>query len=113
MESRSTNCSPTCRPERHIRCGRHLFTGIPMTIARLLALPLLAIPLMAAAPAVDPAQQVMTVSRTAGTPDEVYGPLYRAVELAKVFPDSKTFADMIPRDQPEAIMAAYQSENPQ
>jgi len=87
--------------------------SIPMTMSRLLALPLLALPLMAAAPVADPAQRVMEVSRTAGTPDDIYGSLYRAVELARVFPDSKTFADMVPRESPDAIMAAFQSENPQ
>jgi alpha,alpha-trehalase len=84
-----------------------------MTIRRLLTLPLGAIALMGAAPAPEAAQQVMAVSRTAGTPEDVYGPLYRAVELARVFPDSKTFADMAPRETPAIIMAAYRSENPQ
>jgi len=82
-------------------------------IARSLALPAMAMTLMAGAPVADPAQRVMEVSRSAATPEDLYGPLYRAVELARVFPDSKTFADMIPREGPDAIMAAYRSENPQ
>jgi hypothetical protein len=48
-----------------------------------------------------------------GTPEDTYGDLYRAVELARVFPDSKTFADMVPLDGPAAVMAAYKAENPQ
>ncbi|PXA86047.1 trehalase [Nostoc sp. 3335mG] len=84
-----------------------------MKSARLLALPLAALGLIAAAPAPDPAAQVMAVSHNAGTPDDVYGPLYKAVELAHVFPDSKTFADMVPLDKPDAIMTAFRSENPQ
>lgn len=59
------------------------------------------------------AANMLEASRTADTPEDIYGPLYRAVQLARVFPDSKTLADMIPREQPDAIMAAYRSENPQ
>jgi alpha,alpha-trehalase len=80
-----------------------------MKTASLLALAGFA--LMGAAP--PAAEQVMQVSHNAGTPDDVYGPLYRAVELAHVFPDSKTFADMIPRETPDTIMAAYRSRTPQ
>ncbi len=40
-------------------------------------------------------------------PSIVYGPLYRAVELAGVFPDSKTFPDLVPREPPDAILRAY------
>ncbi len=42
------------------------------------------------------------------TPPSIeYGPLYAAVELGAVFPDSKTFPDMIPDDSPSAILKAY------
>lgn len=37
------------------------------------------------------------------------GALYRAVELARLFPDSKTFADARPRLAPAAVVAAYDS----
>lgn len=37
------------------------------------------------------------------------GDLYRDVELAHLFPDSKTFADMIPRQAPSQIVAAYRA----
>jgi alpha,alpha-trehalase len=40
-------------------------------------------------------------------PSELYGTLYRDVELAQVYPDSKTFADMIPNAPPAQIVAAY------
>ncbi|WP_084168259.1 alpha,alpha-trehalase TreF [Paraburkholderia acidipaludis] len=40
-------------------------------------------------------------------PSELYGELYRDVELAQVYPDSKTFADMIPNAPPAQIVAAY------
>lgn len=41
-------------------------------------------------------------------PSQLYGDLYRAVELAGLFPDSKTFADMIPNASPKQINAAYE-----
>jgi alpha,alpha-trehalase len=58
-------------------------------------------------------RQVLAVSAHAGTPEDLYGPLYQAVELARVFPDSKTFADMIPNGTPDEIMAAYRADKPQ
>lgn len=41
------------------------------------------------------------------SPDELYGELFRRVQLEKLFPDGKTFVDATPRSEPEAIMAAY------
>ena len=83
--------------------------------ARLLAFVALAMPLAPAAarPQQTPAQRVLQVSADARTPEDVFGPLYRAVELAHVFPDNKTFADMVPLQSPDAIIAAYRQENPQ
>jgi alpha,alpha-trehalase len=46
------------------------------------------------------------------TPADVYGPLFEAVQLARVFPDSKTFVDLVPDAPPAAIMAAYHRERP-
>ncbi len=80
---------------------------------RITCLPFVAIALVGAAPGNPVTQQVIEVSRHAGTPEDIYGPLYQAVELARVFPDSKTFADMVPRETPDAIMAAFRMEQPQ
>jgi alpha,alpha-trehalase len=41
------------------------------------------------------------------SPAERYGPLFHAVQMARLYPDSKTFADAIPRRAPAAIMARY------
>ncbi|MEK9212299.1 alpha,alpha-trehalase TreF [Sphingomonas sp. 2378] len=46
------------------------------------------------------------------SPADVYGPLFAAVQEARVFPDGKTFADAVPREKPDAIMAAYAREKP-
>lgn len=40
-------------------------------------------------------------------PSVVFGDLYRAVEMAQIFPDQKTFADAIPTDAPDKILAEY------
>ncbi|USI74076.1 alpha,alpha-trehalase TreF [Sphingomonas morindae] len=63
-----------------------------------------------AAPAPAPAPPTMPV--ITATPADIYGPLYRAVELARLFPDSKTFADAVPRRDAGAILAAYREEQP-
>lgn len=48
-------------------------------------------------------------------PSELYGALYRDVELAHLYPDSKTFADMVPNAPPQQIVADYarQKNDPQ
>ena len=46
------------------------------------------------------------------SPADIYGPLFGAVQEAQVFPDGKTFADAVPRQAPQAIMAAYAREKP-
>jgi alpha,alpha-trehalase len=46
-------------------------------------------------------------------PSELYGALYRDVELAHLYPDSKTFADMIPNDTPSHIVAEYTQQKSQ
>jgi alpha,alpha-trehalase len=40
-------------------------------------------------------------------PSDLYGDLYRDVELAHLYPDSKTFADMEPNVPPKEIVAEY------
>ncbi|HMI19667.1 MAG TPA: alpha,alpha-trehalase TreF [Sphingomonas sp.] len=62
----------------------------------------------ATASAVPPA----AAARADAAPQDLYGPLFEAVQLERVFPDSKTFVDMIPRETPAAIMQAYAREKP-
>src|SRR5690606_23141938 len=50
-------------------------------------------------------------ARTLKTPDEIYGPLFRAVQMERVFPDSKSFVDAIPRQDPLEIMALYRAQS--
>jgi alpha,alpha-trehalase len=65
----------------------------------------------AVAPPVNPHAQASPVAPV--PPSEQYGELYRDVELAHLFPDSKTFADMVPNAPPQQIVAAYTSAHQQ
>lgn len=41
-------------------------------------------------------------------PNRVYGELFEAVQMSRLFPDNKTFVDCTPRLRPDSILAAYQ-----
>jgi alpha,alpha-trehalase len=43
-------------------------------------------------------------------PSVEFGELYRAVEMAGLFPDQKTFADAIPNESPAQVMADYERQ---
>ncbi|WP_419814436.1 alpha,alpha-trehalase TreA [Glacieibacterium sp.] len=45
-------------------------------------------------------------------PSELFGPLFRDVQLGHVFPDGKTFADAVPKRPAEAILADYAKAKP-
>lgn len=45
--------------------------------------------------------------------DEIYGDLFEAVQLAAIFPDSKTFVDGIPKMTPQQIVKNYQEQQTQ
>lgn len=47
------------------------------------------------------------------SPDILYGDLFRAVQLAPVFEDSKTFPDCLPKQSPETILADYEVQKDQ
>lgn len=49
------------------------------------------------------------MAQTISTPDQVYGDLFTDVQLSKIFPDSKTFVDCIPKKDPKQIVAAYKA----
>jgi len=46
------------------------------------------------------------------TPADLYGPLFRAVQLAHAFPDGKTFADAVPIRDPGSILVDYRTLHP-
>lgn len=41
------------------------------------------------------------------TPDAVYGELFHDVQMARIFPDGKTFVDCVPKKDPQQIVAEY------
>lgn len=43
-------------------------------------------------------------------PDEVFGALFDAVQMNRVFPDGKTFADCTPKSDPETILQQYAAQ---
>lgn len=46
------------------------------------------------------------------SPQDTYGPLFVAVQTARVFPDGKTFVDAVPKREPQAILAEYRRAPP-
>ncbi len=44
------------------------------------------------------------------SPDQLFGDLFVAVQTSKLFPDSKTFVDCVPRTAPDQILAQYEAE---
>ena len=53
------------------------------------------------------ALSALLIAATPLSPAQRFGDLYRAVEMRRIFPDSKTFADATPRRSDAAILAAY------
>ena len=47
------------------------------------------------------------------TPADVYGELFKQVQLNAVFPDSKTFVDALPNRPPEQVLSEYQQQRTQ
>ena len=48
----------------------------------------------------SPAQKIQT-------PDQIYGQLFKDVQMSRIFPDNKTFVDCTPKRKPAAIVADY------
>lgn len=46
-------------------------------------------------------------------PDALFGPLFEAVQRAKLYPDQKTFADAVPKSDPLMILADYRMQRNQ
>jgi alpha,alpha-trehalase len=46
-------------------------------------------------------------SQKVQTPDQVYGALFKDVQLSKIFPDGKTFVDCVPKKDPKEIVKDY------
>lgn len=55
---------------------------------------------------------VGTASAQSPTPSVLFQELYSRVQTEHLFPDSKTFADAVPKQSPEAILADYRANTP-
>ena len=47
------------------------------------------------------------------SPRQLYPGLFEAVQLGRVYPDNKTFVDLLPTVPPAEVVAAYQREKDQ
>ncbi|MBV6423065.1 MAG: Periplasmic trehalase [Steroidobacteraceae bacterium] len=72
---------------------------------------LVALALAPALPTPSPAQTVAAHPvATVATPLELYPGLFERVQMEQVFPDGKTFVDAVPRESPQAVLAAYRRQ---
>jgi alpha,alpha-trehalase len=51
----------------------------------------------------------MSSAQSVNAPDKIYGRLFIDVQMSRIFPDNKTFADCVPKRGPQKIMADYLS----
>lgn len=49
----------------------------------------------------------VSLAQQVQTPDQLYGELFTDVQMARIFPDGKTFVDCIPKRDPKAIIKDY------
>src|SRR6186997_3305082 len=49
----------------------------------------------------------ISIGQTPQPPDVIYGKLFTDVQMAKIFPDGKTFVDCTPKKDPKEIVKAY------
>jgi alpha,alpha-trehalase len=67
---------------------------------------------MAVLPAVAAQPAPATAARIPEPPRVLFKDLFAAVQTAKVFPDSKTFADASPKSKPSEILARFRAAKP-
>ena len=75
--------------------------------------PLLLAGIVAASCTVQAEDNQRMLSSTPQPPDVRLGPLYHAVQAAKLYPDQKTFADAVPHGDPTSILADWQMQKTQ
>jgi alpha,alpha-trehalase len=51
--------------------------------------------------------QIVSAQTNVPTPDQVYGELFKDVQMSKIFPDGKTFVDCVPKRNPKEIVKDY------
>jgi alpha,alpha-trehalase len=104
----------------HFSLARHALAAALVSVVACGAIDASAAPTASAAAAGEPAHapahspasraRAQAAAPLPAPPSVTLGPLYRAVELAHLFPDSKTFADMTPKEAPAHIVSAYEAQ---
>jgi len=51
----------------------------------------------------------LALAQAPAPPDQVYGELFRDVQMNRIFPDNKTFVDCVPKRSPAAILKDYRA----
>ncbi|MBJ3813767.1 alpha,alpha-trehalase TreA [Shimwellia pseudoproteus] len=87
----------------------------PAIIATALRLALVGLVISPLYPAAYAADEIAITQPQAWpqSPDELFGPLFTAVQSAQLFPDQKTFVDAVPRSDPLMILADYRMQRNQ
>src|SRR5437762_3452355 len=49
----------------------------------------------------------MSSAQSINAPDKIYGRLFIDVQMSRIFPDNKTFADCVPKRDPKIIVDDY------
>lgn len=52
---------------------------------------------------------LLLISQQPASPDQIYGDLFREVQMKRIFSDGKTFVDCTPKRDPKSIMKDYYS----
>ena len=55
-----------------------------------------------------PTEVLLPETKATLSPDERFGALFETVQLARIFPHSKTFSDCIPKQSTDQILQAYE-----
>ena len=50
---------------------------------------------------------ILGVAQGPSTPDKIYDDLFKEIQMARIYPDGKTFVDLVPKRSPQAIMSEY------
>ncbi len=75
--------------------------------------PLLLTAALAASFSLQAEESQRMLSSNPQPPDVRLGPLFHAVQAAKLYPDQKTFADAVPKQDPTAILSDWQMQKQQ
>jgi alpha,alpha-trehalase len=50
---------------------------------------------------------ILGFAQVPSTPDKIYDDLFQDIQMARIYPDGKTFVDLVPKRSPQTIMSDY------